>query len=59
MSSLNEVVKILEEVEQIIRNSEIREEDRELVEQILMKNMNIEAELYAKYLSGNSKMKIL
>ncbi|BCU70769.1 hypothetical protein [Stygiolobus caldivivus] len=55
MPDLSEVVKILEEVEQIIKTSEVNEKDKELVQLILIKNMNIEAELYAKYLNGNSK----
>lgn len=55
MHSLSEIVKKLEEIEHMIKDSEISEKDRELIQLILIKNMNIEAELYAKYLNGSSK----
>ncbi|BAK54176.1 MULTISPECIES: hypothetical protein [Sulfurisphaera] len=53
MSQLEEAIKRLEEVEEIIKNIEINDEDKEYVEKILLKNMNIEAEIYTKYLRRN------
>lgn len=48
--SLEIAVKMLEEVENIIKNLQPKDEDFKLIEQILIKNMNIEAEIYAKYI---------
>ncbi|BFH73176.1 hypothetical protein SJAV_11200 [Sulfurisphaera javensis] len=53
MSRLQEVIKRLEEVEKIIKDAKINEEDKEYIEKILLKNMNIEAEIYTKYLKSN------
>ena len=53
MQQLQDVVKMLEEIEKIIKNTSINEENREYLEKILLKNMNIEAEIYTKYLRSN------
>ncbi|AHC50926.1 hypothetical protein SUSAZ_02235 [Sulfolobus acidocaldarius SUSAZ] len=50
MSQLKDAVKMLEEIERIIKNSDIKEgDDSKVLEEILLRNMNIEAEIYARY----------
>ena len=53
MQELQDVVKMLDEIEKIIKNSTINKENKEYIEKILLKNMNIEAEIYTKYLRSN------
>lgn len=50
MSSLNEALKMLEEVEKIINEYMPKSEDKEILNKLLEKNMKIEAEAYAKYI---------
>ena len=53
MQELQDVVKMLDEIEKIIQNTIINEENKEYIEKILLKNMKIEAEIYTKYLRSN------
>lgn len=53
MQQLQDVVKMLEEIENIIRNTDVNDENIEYIEQILLKNMKIEAEIYTKYIRSN------
>ncbi|WP_168360710.1 hypothetical protein [Acidianus sulfidivorans] len=50
MNSLEEALKMLEEVEKIISEYNPKLEDKEVLNKLLSKNMKIEAEAYAKYI---------
>lgn len=50
MRSLDEALKMLEEVEKIITEYTPKSEDKEILNKLLAKNMKIEAEAYAKYI---------
>ncbi len=50
MSSLNEALKLLEEVERIVSSANPKAEDKKIINEIIAKNMKIEAEIYSIYL---------
>ncbi|WP_168367147.1 hypothetical protein [Acidianus brierleyi] len=51
MQSLKDALNLLEEVEKIISNYNPSEEDKKILNDIITKNMKIEAELYSKYIN--------
>ncbi|WP_187152663.1 hypothetical protein [Acidianus manzaensis] len=50
MRSLDDALKMLEEVEKIISEYNPKSDDKEILNKLLTKNMKIEAEAYAKYI---------
>ncbi|MCI2415004.1 MAG: hypothetical protein MPF33_07160 [Candidatus Aramenus sp.] len=50
MSSLKDALKLLEEVEKIISSANPTTEDKRVINEIIAKNMKIEAEIYSMYL---------
>ncbi len=50
MSSLKDALKLLEEVEKIVSSTKPTAEDKRIINEIIAKNMKIEAEIYSMYL---------
>lgn len=50
MQSLKDALNLLEEVEKIVSNYNPSKEDKKILNDIITKNMKIEAELYSKYI---------
>jgi hypothetical protein len=50
MQSLKDALSLLEEVEKIILNYNPSQEDKKILNDMITKNMRIEAELYSKYI---------
>lgn len=50
METINEVLKLMEQIENIIKNYNPSVKDKEILQKVLAKNMELSAEIYAKYL---------
>ncbi len=50
MGTIIEVLKLMEQIENIIKNYNPTSEDKEILEKVLAKNMELNAEIYTKYL---------
>ncbi|WP_338600792.1 hypothetical protein V6M85_12670 [Sulfolobus tengchongensis] len=50
METIQEVLRLLEQIEAIIKNYNPSTNDKVLLEKVLAKNMELNAEIYAKYL---------
>ncbi|WP_009988689.1 hypothetical protein [Saccharolobus solfataricus] len=50
METIQEVLRLLEQIESIIKNYNPSAEDKQVLEKVLAKNMELNAEIYAKYI---------
>ncbi|MEM0130979.1 MAG: hypothetical protein QXS44_00135 [Saccharolobus sp.] len=50
MEPIQNVLKLMEQIEDILRNYSPSEKDKKILEKMLAKNMELNAEIYTKYL---------
>ncbi|MEM0362248.1 MAG: hypothetical protein QXH75_00320 [Sulfolobaceae archaeon] len=50
MEPIQNVLKLMEQIEDILRNYSPSKKDKEILEKMLAKNMELNAEIYTKYL---------
>jgi hypothetical protein len=51
MSSINDVEELLKKVEEAVKDLKVASSDKSVLENVLIKTMEIHADLYAKYIN--------